>query len=177
MTKITSGGYDEAVKERVFLVWLLDADRNFARTVRILADRYPNEPTPSDQSIRNWHAAEDWDTKAQEYFATTGSFWQSRFQGRLIAQYDRLLTWQDALIDPDHPDFARWFGETSQDTLTKMREKRLSEVEKTLGVGQHGQKVARFEIPLPHSAGQTDGSPEEVAARFRERQLKSGERE
>lgn len=167
--------YSTDLKERIFLVWLLDADRNCAKTARIWADQHPNEDNPTDQTIRNWSEGEQWDVKAQEYFAQTKSEWLYRFEGRLIAQYDRLLTWQDALLDPEHPEFARYFSETSQDTLTKMREKRLTEVEKTLGVSMHGQKMARFEIPVPHSAAQLGETVESTAQAFRERQLKGGE--
>lgn len=166
--------YSTDLKNRIFLVWLLDADRNFAKTARMWSDSHPNEDNPTDQTIRNWAEGEEWDVKAQEFFAQSADQWRHRFEGRLIAQYDRLLTWQDALLDPEHPDFDRLFGETSQDTLTKMREKRLSEVEKTLGVGMHGQKMARFEIPVPHSASQIGSSVEETALSFRERQLKAG---
>ena len=140
--------YSEESRQEAFLVWMLEADRQIPVTLAILRDRWANDSIPSEQTLRNWEQAENWDLLAQDYFSTHAPERYYRYLGRAMLHLDQVASWRTALFTPGHPDFA----EMPIEKVHALRSTQAIAIETMVGAGMHGQKVSRQEIPPPREA-------------------------
>ena len=177
--------YPDDLREQAFLIWLLEADRQGTRTAELLAEHEAQqasldgvEPrkTPDFRTIYRWARNEDWDRRAQEYFATNAPDWYYRHMGRTLMQLDKGMYWMDLLLRPPGDAEAQAaFKDVKPEVLLQERMKALHANRETAGVGVVGLRFGRPDIPLP--GGVSDGDQLtglERAERNRRKALNTG---
>lgn len=166
--------FDDAIRDKVFWVWLNDADRNVRRTAELLADNPAfladesgeiPEKTPAFQTIDGWRREDLWDKRAQEELAASAPSKYAQILGRKLIQSEQhqeflaQLFYCDAEGNP-HPRFRG----VSPDALVKMQLDAIKHTENVLGHGVIGQRFGKPELAAPEEVIDTSSkSPLQLA--------------
>jgi hypothetical protein len=98
--------YSEEIRRLAYEIWLLKADRNVARTARMLVDELRDElPSyPTDRQIRNWRKEEAWEARAQDDIKQVAQMLNERHFLRLFAASEQAGSDLVSIAQNDHPE-------------------------------------------------------------------------
>lgn len=165
--------FNDAIRNKVFWVWLNDADQNARRTAQLLQDNPAYlaedtgeipEQTPSHKTISEWVRDDKWAVRAQEELAASAPSLYAEILGRKLIQSRKQqelleqLFWADEEGNP-HPRFRA----VSPDVLAKLQLDAIKHTENVLGHGVIGQRFGKPELTAPEEAIDTSKSPLQLA--------------
>jgi hypothetical protein len=168
--------YDATMKERAFVVWLFEADRDPGRTEQILAEDAATmatdgattlEDTPDKRTILRWSSEDDWHKRAQETLSRHSEAGKQRQEGRLRLIQDRAISEHDAILrgERDHLPAAALHARV---TLIKIGYE-------ATGMGSYGVKHPAPAVPPPYEAAlDAQSDPLALAESFRRRSERLG---
>lgn len=90
--------YDDATYQEAFHLWMLEANRSYALTARMLRDRFtiearatgePPRPAPDETTLHDWATRDNWPGKAHDLLTTNG--WGGQLYRHAIGQAILLL--------------------------------------------------------------------------------------
>lgn len=154
--------YSAEIRRLAYEIWLLKADRNIARTARMLKEELGDELayTPTDRQIRNWRREELWEARAQDDIKQVAQMLNERHFLRLFAASEQAGSDLVSIAQNDHP-------EKDARRLQVIKDANV-ELLKLRGLGTAGGYAPPA---IPHATvrlGENNETPQELSRAIRE---------